>query len=142
MEIRRVAGLGVLLAAALGGATVCDASSACRVRIVRSANGERIARQIVREVEAWVGHHASFVVVPSIQEADVVLELDDSIIETMSSGMVVQTLRFVVRDLAEGNSDRAIHRYILSEPWPVPAGERYAARWLARKLGDACDPVP
>ena len=111
---------------------------------MKSVKAEAVAQQVVKEVESWVDvRHSGCVLVPSIQEADLLLELHDyTPFKVQGDGMPVQEWWFIVRQLGQATPDRGIYRFILAEPWPAPARPRHASQRLAEVLGDACLGLP
>ncbi len=138
--MRWTAAVAALLMPFLSNASLAaDGLPQCRVRVVKSAKADALSRELAKEVEGWVGLHAAgCVLVPSIQEADLLLELHDSRFKVQGDGMPVQEWWFVVRNLREAVPDRALHRFILAEPWPTSAGRRDLSRRLGVVLNDVC----
>jgi hypothetical protein len=114
MRYRQATTLGTLLAIGLVSSTV-DAGGlpTCRVRVVASAALEKPSN-VAREVASWVDvRDFGCILVPSIAQADVLLELTKHTFTFMPDGTPEQTWWFVARRLGEPDSDQGIHRFIL-----------------------------
>jgi hypothetical protein len=76
--------------------------------------------------------------VPSIQEADVLLELHDYSFKFWDDGTPVQEWWFIIRHLGEASPERAIHRFIFTVPGPVGESTRLLSQRLPVVLSDVC----
>jgi hypothetical protein len=140
MRFRQIPGLGALVVVVLG----CSIAQAgglpiCRVRVVRSAAAEAVSRHIVRELESWVdARDRGCILVPSIAEADVLLELNDYSFKFWADATPVQEWWFVARRLAERNPEKATYRFSFMAPGPLGRGTRHVSELLPLVLTDVC----
>jgi hypothetical protein len=101
--------LGLLV---LAGTVYGDGLPLCRVRVVRSAATETVAKSVLRQVEGWVDvRERGLKLVPSIDEADVLLELNESRPRTTPDGTPGEEWRFIARRLSEPVRERATYRF-------------------------------
>ena len=74
----------------------------------------------------------------SVQEADVLLELNDYSFKFMRDGTPVQEWWVIMRRLGEANPEKAIQRYIFTVPGPVGEGGRRLSQRLPVVVSDVC----
>lgn len=126
---------GLLLAAT---AAHAEGLPVCRVRVVGSAATEAVPRSVFGKVEGWVdvpGRGCR--VVSSIDEADVLLELNRHEPTTTRDGTPAEEWRFVARRLSEPVRERATVRYAVTTLLDRRT-EAYVARHLPTLVVDVC----
>ena len=103
--------------AALAALTVCPAAAdttlpTCRVRVI-GADGIERKSNVLREVESWVDvRDFGSVLVPSVDWADVLLELTKHTFKVTPDGRAEQQWWFVARRFSDRQPVRT-HRFIL-----------------------------
>jgi hypothetical protein len=106
-----------LTLAALAALSVCPAAAdtplpTCRVRLI-GADGIDRKSNVLREVESWVDvRDFGSSLVPSVDRADVLLELTKHTFKIAPDGAAEQQWWFAARRLTEGQPVRT-HRFIL-----------------------------
>ena len=139
MWSRAGVGFGASLALLLaGGAVHAQGLPTCRVRVVRSAATETVARSVVRQVEGWVNvRERGCRLVSSIDEADVLLEFSLYEPTTMTDGTPAERWMFIARRLSEPIRQRATYRFGYVTI-PDPRSKVHVAGELPIVLGDVC----
>lgn len=140
MRLQRALAFGGIVALSLAAARL-DASGipVCRVRFTTSGATPSVSRQIVHEVASWVDvPDRGCILVGSIAEADVVLELNDYTFKFTPDGMPIQEWFFVARRLGEPNPGRATHRFSFFAPGPVADATHRMSKQMPVVLTDVC----
>ena len=110
----------------------------CRVRVVKSAATEAVAKSVVSQVEQWVdAHERGCSLVSSIDEADVLLELHGYRPTTTPDGTPGEEWRFIARRLSEPVRERATHRFAYVT-WLDRRTRAHVAKELPTVLSDVC----
>jgi hypothetical protein len=110
----------------------------CRVRVVRSEAAEAIAQQAVRQVERWVNVPSrGCLLVPTVDEADVLLELSQYRARTLADGTPAEQWWFIARRLGEPSRRRGTLRYVVTTPLDR-GSHAYVAKRLPTMLVDVC----
>jgi hypothetical protein len=110
-QMRTCLTLATLAALSVGPAGA-DALSTCRVRLI-GADGIERKSNVLREVESWVDvRDFGSVLVPSVDQADVLLELTRHTFSVTPDGRAEQQWWFVARRFSDRQPVRT-HRFIL-----------------------------
>ena len=111
----------------------------CRVRLLQSAAAaEATPRGVRDDVKSWVDvPERGCELVSSIDEADVLLELNQYRTKTMPDGMPAQELWLIARRLNEPHRERATHRFIYLTTLD-PRSTQHVAQDLPTVLKDVC----
>jgi hypothetical protein len=93
---------------------------------------------LVKQVEAWANAPGKGSrVVPTISEADIILELTAHKVRSLADGSPAEQWSFTARRLTESPPERAVHRfgYFVGIE---PKSQALIARQLPMVLGDVC----
>ena len=139
MTRRELAGLAAgLLIAGAGAAAGAQGLPTCRVRVVRSAAADAAPSAVVKQVERWVDARArGSMLVASIDDADVLLELNAYRPLTTTDGTLADEWRFVARRLSEPVRAKATYRFGYVT-WPSHETREHVAKELPTVLSDVC----
>jgi hypothetical protein len=110
----------------------------CRVRIVKSALTESISMGLLKQVQSWANApDRGSKLVPTINEADVLLELTAYKLRTLADGTPGEQWWFTARRLGDSSPERALYRfgYLIGID---PQGQAHIAKQLPVVLGDVC----
>jgi hypothetical protein len=108
------------------------------VRIVKSALTERISTGLFKQVESWANApDRGARLVPTINEADILLEITAHKVRSLSDGSPAEQWWFTARRLTMSPPERAAHRfgYFVGVD---PQGQALIARQLPIVLSDVC----
>jgi hypothetical protein len=133
---RAIVGLSLSLLSA--SALQAQGLPTCRVRVVKSARTEAVAKNVFRQVESWANApERGTRLVPTINDADVLLEFTDYRPRTLADGSLGEQYWFIARRLSEASSQRAIYRfgYLTGLDRKTQA---HVAKRLSLVLGDVC----
>jgi hypothetical protein len=84
----------------------------CRVRLVKSAATESVSKSVFRQVEVWVNApERGTSLMPTIDEADVLLEFIHYRPMNSADGSLLDEWRFVARRLSEPSRERGTFRF-------------------------------
>lgn len=93
-------------------AAVAEGLPPCRVAIVRSVEANDAPRAALAQVQAWVdARERNVELVPSIDQADVLLEFHAYRPTTSNDGTLADEWLFIARRLSEPNLHRATYRF-------------------------------
>jgi len=139
MQIKSIVGILAVPSMLLGDSVQGQGLPVCRVRVVKSAAAAESAPQsVLKDVESWVDvGERGCRLASSIDEADVLLELNQYRTKIMPDGMPAQELWFIARRLAEPIRERATHRFIYLMT-PDPRATAHVAREFPSVLKDVC----
>lgn len=138
MRQRRAACLAAALVISAGANAVAQGLPACRVRVVKSAAADAVPTAILKQVEQWVDVRArGSVLVSSIDDADVVLELNAYSPLTTTDGAPADEWRFVARRLSEPIRAKATYRFAYAT-WLNQKTREHVAKELPTVLSDVC----
>ena len=120
------------------GAVQAQGLPTCRVRVVRSAATEAVAKGVASQVEGWVNvRERGCRLVSSIDDADVLLEFSLYEPTTLTDGTPGEKWMFIARRLSEPNRQRATYRFGYVT-MPDPRTKVHVAEELPIVLGDVC----
>ncbi len=139
MTRRAIVTSGAALVILVAGATAhAQGLPTCRVRMVKSAATEAVAKSVFRQVETWVdARERGCRLVSSIGEADVLLEFNDYRPTTTRDGTPSEEWRFIARRLSEPVRERATYRFAYVT-WLDRRTKAYVAKQLPTVLADVC----
>lgn len=110
----------------------------CRVRLVRSALTEAAPKDALAQVERWAdAREHGCRVVPSIDQADVLLEFTQYKPTTMSDGTPAEEWWFIARRLSEPDRQRATYRFAYTT-FLDRRTKAHVAKELPTVLTDVC----
>jgi hypothetical protein len=122
----------------VGGALRAQGLPTCRVRVVRSAATEAVAKSVASQVEGWVNvRERGCRLESSIDDADVLLEFSLYQPTTLADGTPGEKWMFIARRLSEPNRQRATYRFGYLT-MPDPRTRAHVAEELPIVLGDVC----
>ena len=110
----------------------------CRVRVVKSAEAESVSKSLVRQVEAWADSpERGSRLVPTIDEADVLLEIARYRPRRLNDGGLADEWLFVARRLSEPSRQRGTYRFghLVAVD---PMSQSRVAKQLPLVLADVC----
>jgi len=114
--------------------------------LVKAATAEGVSSKIIQEVESWiVARGQGCLLVSSVAEADVVLELEAHSYRFEKHDVRVETWQFVARQLASADPRKAIQRFELSAIGGQDSKDRLAERLpvvLKKLLGQVPEAPP
>jgi hypothetical protein len=120
------------------GAAQAQGLLTCRVRAVKSAATESLPKSVFRQVEAWVNApERGTRLVPTIDEADVLLEFNYYGPRNLANGFVGDEWRFVARRLSEPSRQRATYRFAYLAALDRKS-QAHVAKQLPVVLADVC----
>jgi len=126
----------VIMAAATTAST--QVLPTCRVRVVKSAATEAVARSVVSQIEQWVDvRERGCRLVSSMDDADVLLELHGYRPTTTQDGTPGEEWRFIARRLSEPVRERATYRFAYVT-WLDRRTKAHVATELPTVLSDVC----
>jgi hypothetical protein len=133
---RVIGGLSLLLVSA----SVAQARGlpSCRVRVVKSALTEAISTSLFKQVESWANApDRGSKLVPTINDADVLLEVTAYKPRTLSDGTPGEQWWFTARRLTGSSPERSVYRfgYLIGID---PQGQGLLAKQLPGVLDDVC----
>jgi hypothetical protein len=110
----------------------------CRVHVVKSSATDSIPKKVFRQVEGWVNApERGSRLVPTLDQADVLLELERYRPRILADGNPVDEWWFVARRLSEPSRHRAIYRFVHLAPLDRK-GQAYFEKRLPLVLADVC----
>ena len=111
----------------------------CRIRLVRSAETDALAKATVAQVESWANApERGCRLVSSIDEADVLLEFNQYRPTTAPDGTPQEQWWFIARRLSEPDRQRGTHRFVFGTFLADRRTKDHVARELPTVLVDVC----
>jgi hypothetical protein len=119
-------------------AAVAEGLPTCRVVVVRSAATSDAPKAALAQVQAWVdARERNVKLVPSIDQADVLLEFYGYRPTTRSDGTLADEWLFIARRLSEPNLHRATYRFAYVT-WLGRRTKEHVAQAMPTVLTDVC----
>jgi hypothetical protein len=139
MGWRALSAFGVAWAVLMSAtAAAAEGLPACRVAVVRSAGTSDAPKAAFAQVQVWVdARERNVKLVPSIDEADVLLEFHGYRPTTRSDGTLADEWLFIARRLSEPNLHRATYRFAYVT-WLDRRTKEHVARAMPTVLTDVC----